>query len=229
MNKKQLTAFTLFTMTISVGTIANANFYAGISAGTTIPVIDTQVTYPVGTTPLTSSQNKNAAFLGTAQLSLGYHHILNQRWGIDAVVNGEANGGNIDSRITNWFDGHDALVTTQLPNVLSLNLLATIQVAENVAVFFGPGFANAQFKATAGSTGGSVGSSGNFSKNLNGVRFSVGTDFFINKTWRIRASDAYTNYSSVTWSATEPYSGQVVSSRYSPSSNTLLFGLIASF
>lgn len=228
MKKSLVLLSTLLTIT-SISTMASANFYVGIAGGFTTALIDSKVTYPIDQPPVTIKQNINAGMLATGQLLLGYHQALTKRWGIDTVVADEINNGSVTNRISNWFDGNDANVEMKLPSILSINLLATAQIAENVAVFFGPGFSSAQFKASSGTTAGSAGTTGNFSKTLNGWQVSVGSDFFLNQTWRIRFSDEYKNYSAVTFSGVEPIAAEVVSSRYTPSANTLLIGIVASF
>jgi len=219
--------FCIILVTSLFSSLANANFYAGIGAGATTGFIIMQLIYPADNSIPIETTYALLAF--TPQISLGYERLLNKHWGIDTLFSAEFNPGGTTSKVDNWFLDINANTTVTLPFVYAADILASYQLNDMTHIFFGPGVALGQFTSTSDVTGGTIGISGTYNKNIVGGQFMAGVDLLVNTTFKLRLSDQITFYptNSTTW--VEPMMEEPMDGRYTVITNTVMASVLFNF
>lgn len=222
------TIFFISLMTLFVTTV-NANFYFGIGAGVTQGTVNTQFTYPTDQSAPTVANYTYALSAFTPSVALGYQRPFNKRWGIDVLVSTEMNAGAAINKSNNWFPGVNSYTSITLPWTYGMDVLATYNMNAAVTAFIGPGVRVAQFKSTSDLTGGVIGISGSYTKNVVGGQLMAGVDLFLTSTCKLRLSDQYTLYPAISTTWIEPISEQPFAGRYTLSTNTVMASVLFDF
>jgi opacity protein-like surface antigen len=225
----------LITITSLFSSIVNAsittNLYFGMGAGVTMGTVKTELTYPTDQPIPTSATYNYSLAAYTPRISLGYQHLLNKRWGVDTVLSAEFNAGAAITKVNDWFPdpATNSYTNATLSLVYALDVLAFYNLNAATTIFFGPGVALGEFKSTSNVTGGVTGISGKYSKNLIGSQFMAGVDLFLTNTSKLRLSDTYTLYPTVSTTWVEPISNEPFAGRYTLSMNTVMVGVLFDF
>ena len=204
-----------------------ANFYFATGMGVTMGSMNSQLTYPTDQAVPTKATYDYSLLVFTPQLAVGYQKQFNYHWGMDTILSAEFNAGDTITKVNNWYPypPTNAYTVISLPFVYAFDALATYRLNAAVSSFFGPGIALGQFKSTSNVSGGTIGISGNYNKNLLGAQLMAGVDLFLTNTCTLRLSDAVTLYPTASTTWLEPISAESFAGRFTLTTNTVMAGV----
>lgn len=202
-----------------------AGGYSGLNLGLSSVVIKKELTYPLEADTPTTAHSHSAYTHFHGQFLAGYELSLNAKLRAALEANADLFTGTANHTVNEWYFNQDAKAEEQLDYGFGLFLLPAYQYNETSRFFIGPGLSTARFITRSGETSGNLGVSGAFKHWLTGVGLKTGIASQLSSTLDLLFTYQYTQYHSVTWTETEPLSGETLSGHYRPSAHTVLVGL----
>lgn len=211
--------------------VANAAFYFSFGGGATLGSVNTELTYPAGSSTPTNATYNYALAAFTPRMALGYKRAINKRWGWDALVSAEFNAGAAITKVNNWYPQPqiNSYTNITMSEVYAIDILARYEMNAAVSSFIGPGIALGTFSSTSNVTGGVTGITGSYSKNLIGPQLMAGIDLFLTNTCTLRLSDQFTVFPTVKTSWVEPVTTTSFTGQYTLSVNTVMVEALFDF
>lgn len=219
-------AILIFGVSLFPLSIAHAHWYAGAQLGANFVSVSKKLTYPLVSVSPTTTANYQSAYTGFhGQLFGGRHFVVNEKLGV--AIEGDADffTGSAHYTINNWFRTEGASAKEQLNYGFGLYVLPEYNFNETVHFFAGPGINTTQFAVRSGTSGGSVGVTGNFNEWLTGFGLKAGVKTHLNEKTALLISYQFNQYGSMTKSGLEPLSGDSLTGQYSPYANSIMIGL----
>lgn len=138
---------------------------------------------------------------------------------------GSYNSSQANESINPWFLNYSASVREKQQYNVEIFILPKYQIYSNVILFLGAGVSSGQFSATTTTqTAGNLGISGDVSTWLSGWAGKAGIEVPIMEDVNIVVTYQYTYYNSVSWTRTEPLTGESLTARYQPTVQSFTFG-----
>ena len=219
-------AILISSLTLLPLTLANAHWYGGFNLGVNSVTVDKELNYPlIATTPSfsdfhSSYNNFHAQLLG------GRKFAVRDRLHVDVETNFDFYTGRATQNIRNWFLTAAAGAKEQLDYGFGLFALADYQYNDSFNIYIGPGILTNRFSVSSlNATGGNLGVTGSFHDNLTGWGIKTGIANHLNAHTDLIMGYQFNQYQSVSWTATEPLSGDALTARYKPYANLFMIGL----
>ncbi len=237
-------------MMVSVNTVAQAEPYAGINVGGNASVISKTLNYTNTTTSVSDKYNG----LRVQVLAGYNFHVFkgmfpsnNDPWILNSDGNtydsnainkskmddlyfaleldASYNSSDATERISPWFLNYSASVREKQQYNIEIFLLPKYQIYSNVILFLGAGLSGGQLSVnTTTQTAGNLGITGDTSTWLSGWAGKAGIEVPVMEDVSIVVTYQYTYYNSISWTRTEPLTGESLTARYQPTVQSFTFG-----
>lgn len=214
--------------------LVNAEPYLGVYPGAAIVTVSKEVNY---LQTQSSLSDKFSGFRG--QVLLGYDiHTLDEvaffndeeansrdEFYVAIEIDGNYNAGSATEKTSQWFLTNDASVKEELRYSYDIFVTPKYRFNQNIIVFLGGGYTQAQLKVSASDTGGNLGVSGSHDDKLSGWTVKAGIEVPLSRCVSAVATYQFARYNTKTLTNVEPLTDVNVTAKYQPDVNSLALGV----
>lgn len=221
----------MLSLTIIAGCMSTnfafAGVYGDLNLGANFVNTSKRLIYPLDISPVSNSKFNASYNNFHGQLALGYDLSLIGQWKLALEGDVDFYTGKSSYTVSNWFSTDTANATEQFNYGWDLFLLPEYQLNEKTQLFVGPGISTSQFNIgnQNAATGGNLGYTGHKSLWLNSWGVKAGASIAITTAFDLLLTYQFMDYKAFTVTSEEPFTLNLVQSRYRPIVNTVMVGL----